>query len=120
MSTTVPHEHCPGCLGVRVPESLDLLPRFEHTLPSCAIVVAERATLVQDRARHERRGTVAWHRPATPTERALVRAAGVHVEPRAPLFARVVWDGDVRQRTFARAGVGALDAAQVAHADVTS
>ncbi len=101
--------HCPGCCGPREPESHDLLPRFAHE-PVCAIAKGEAETLREDRARHRRRGTVAWHRPATDSKRALVRAAGVHVDAREPMFARVSWhEPGVRVRTFARARLGALD-----------
>jgi len=102
--------HCPGCCGERVSESHDVLPRFAHA-PACGIPAAEAETLREDRARHRRRGTTSWHRPATDTERALVRAAGVQVEDRAPLFARVSWSTPgVRVRTFGRTRLGALDA----------
>ncbi len=102
--------YCPGCCGPREPESADLLPRFTHE-PECAIATSEAETLHEDHARHRRRGTAAWHRPVTVAERALVRAAGVHVDAREPMFARVSWhEPGVRVRTFARARLGALDA----------
>lgn len=103
--------HCPGCLGMRQSESGDLLPTFDHTTASCSIATGEAATLREDHARLCRRARSTWHRPATPVERALVRAAGVHVDPHAPLFARVDWSTPgQRVRTFARAQrLGAVD-----------
>ncbi len=109
--TTV-EQHCPGCLGMRQSESFDVLPTFAHEA-ACTIATGEAATLREDHARLcRRRGTSTWHRPATPAERALVRAAGVHVGRSAPLFARIDWPAPgQRVRTFARAQrLGAVDA----------
>lgn len=108
---TTPDGHCPGCCGPRMSESGDLLPTFAHEA-ACTIATGEAATLREGHARLCRRGTSTWHRPATPGERALVRAAGVHVDSHAPLFARIDWPAPgQRVRTFARAQqLGAVDA----------
>lgn len=108
--TTTPDEHCPSCLGTRRAESLDVLPRFAHKR-WCALDRAERETLGEDRARLLRRGTTTWHRAVTPAERTLVRAAGVALDERVEMFARIDWPTrNQRQRTFARAGLGVIDA----------
>lgn len=101
---------CPECNGPRIePREAECIAVFGHCV-GCALARQERDTFDADTSRLRKYGTAVRHRPATAAERRLLRASGVELDPRAPIFARVSWAGPLRTRSWTGANVVACDA----------